>query len=83
VRDRWAPYIVLGAGLLHSTSERASATPAGNAVVKSSDNSFAFHIGGGLRYHITNNWGLRPEWKYYASDRNFSKLAIGVFYQFP
>jgi opacity protein-like surface antigen len=83
VRDNWAPYITVGPGLLHSTAERVSSTALGNNVVKTSDNAFAFHIGAGLRYYFTNNWGVRPEWKFYASDRNFSKLVVGAFYQFP
>jgi opacity protein-like surface antigen len=83
VRRYWEPYIAIGAGLLHSTSERIVTTPAGNMVEDSSDNNFAFQIGGGLRYFIGEKWGVRPEWKYYASERNFSKLSIGVFYQFP
>jgi opacity protein-like surface antigen len=82
-RSHWAPYIVLGAGLLHSTAERAVSTASGSSIEKTSDNDFAFHIGAGLRYYVTDKWGIRPEWKYYASDRNFSKLAVGVFYQFP
>jgi opacity protein-like surface antigen len=83
VRRYWEPYITIGAGLLHSTAERVITSPMGNTVEDSSDNDFAFHIGGGLRYFVRDKWGLRPEWKYYASDRNFSKLSIGVFYQFP
>jgi opacity protein-like surface antigen len=83
VRRYWEPYIAIGAGLLHSTSELIVTTAAGNMVEDSSDNNFAFQIGGGLRYFIGEKWGVRPEWKYYASERNFSKLSIGVFYQFP
>ena len=83
VRRYWEPYIAIGAGLLHSTAERIVTTPTGNTVEDSSDNDFAFQIGGGLRYFIGQKWGVRPEWKYYASERNFSKLSVGVFYQFP
>jgi opacity protein-like surface antigen len=83
VRDHFAPYIVIGAGLLHSTAERVVTAPTGNAVDSFTNNDFAFQIGAGLRYFITDNWGVRPEWKYYASERNFSKLSFGVFYQFP
>jgi opacity protein-like surface antigen len=83
VRRYWEPYIAIGAGLLHSTSERIVTTPSGNVIEDSSDNDFAFQIGGGLRYFIGEKWGVRPEWKFYASDRNFSKLSVGVFYQFP
>jgi opacity protein-like surface antigen len=77
------PYIVIGAGLLHSSAERIVTTAGGNSVEDSSDNDFAFQIGAGLRYFIGEKWGVRPEWKFYASDRNFSKLSVGVFYQFP
>ena len=83
VRRYWEPYIVIGAGLLHSTAETMASSAGANTTQKLSDNDFAFQIGGGLRYFITDSWGVRPEWKYYASDRSFSRLSVGVFYQFP
>jgi opacity protein-like surface antigen len=83
VRRYWEPYIVLGAGLLHSTAEQRVSTASENTTTKLSENDFAFQIGVGLRYFITDSWGVRPEWKYYASERSFNKLTVGVFYRFP
>ena len=82
VRPRWEPYIAIGAGVIHSTAEQLIVSAGGDSTEGIDHNSFAFHIGTGLRYFIRNNWGVRPEWKYYAASRNFSKLTIGVFYQF-
>jgi len=84
IREQWAPYIAVGGGLLYSTFETVTVDNLGNTIVAGRDNkNFAFHIGGGVRYYLTDNIGLRPELKVYVSDRNFARLSVGIFYQFP
>jgi hypothetical protein len=84
LRDNLAPYLAIGGGLLYSTFESVTTDASGNSIVTGRDNkNFAFHIGGGVRYYLTSNIGVRPEFKVYVSDRNFTRLSVGIFYQFP
>ena len=80
VTQRFAPYLVVAAGLLHS---RFSARLPERISLEDSDNDFAFHAGVGARYYITDKWGVRPEYRYSVTERNFSRFVVGVFYQFP
>jgi opacity protein-like surface antigen len=81
--DHWEPYIPIGAGLLHSVFERHTSFGPDATSERESNNDFAFHIGAGVRYFVTPKFGIRPEFRYYVTDRNFSRLTVGLFYQFP
>jgi opacity protein-like surface antigen len=83
VRDRWEPYVPLGVGWLRSVYERQTSAGPEASRVKVSADDFAFHLGAGVRYFVTNKFGVRPEFRYYVTDRNFSRLTIGLFCQFP
>lgn len=81
VRERWAPYGILGAGLLFDTFNAASG-PQG-ALVRVHESNFGFHTGAGLRYYISENWGIRPEFKIVVSNQTFTRLSVGIFYNLP
>lgn len=81
VRDRWAPYGILGAGFIFQPF-RAAVGPEG-AVLSIEDLKFAFHTGAGFRYYIREDWGIRPEFKVIVSTRTFTRMSIGVFYTLP
>ena len=83
VRDRWAPYGILGGGLLWNTFTQNAAGPQGQLIRSSSSTlDFGFETGGGLRYYIRDNWGIRPELKVVVSRQTYTRFSIGVFYVF-
>jgi hypothetical protein len=81
VRERWAPYAILGGGLAINTF-RAYAGPKG-ALISIEDFKAAFQTGAGVRYYIRETWGIRPEFKVIVSSRTFTRASIGVFYVLP
>jgi len=81
IRERWAPYGLVGGGLAFN-SFRAYAGPQG-ALIQLEDFKMAFQTGGGVRYYIRENWGIRPEFKVVVSTRTYTRMAIGVFYTLP
>jgi opacity protein-like surface antigen len=81
IRDRWAPYGLVGGGLAFN-SFRAYAGPQG-ALIGIEDFKMAFQTGGGVRYYVNENWGIRPEFKVIVSTRTYTRMAIGVFYTLP
>ena len=81
VHRRWEPYGILGAGLLHTTWQAGTETlPGAVSWSGSSLDKFAFHTGGGVRYFISDNLGVRGELKVVVSTRNYVRASCGVFY---
>lgn len=76
------PYVASGLGGLRGSASARVTYMGQSQVVKESDTSFYFNVGGGLRYRISGNWGIRPELKIFAGDDTFVRVAIGIFYQF-
>jgi len=74
IHRRWTPYGILAVSVLCNTYEPVS-TGKQSAY-------FGFQTGGGVRYFITENWGVRSELKVIVSQRTFTRLGFGVFYQF-
>ena len=84
VKDRWAPYAILGGGLLWNTFDQTVAGPQGTASIKHYDNfDFGFQTGAGLRYYIRDNWGIRPELKVVVSKQTYTRFSVGIFYVLP
>jgi hypothetical protein len=73
-----APYVSGGLGIIHGSGSVAG--PGFSASAGSND--FMFHFGGGLRYFVKDNWGIRPELKVFAGSDTYVRLAIGLFYRF-
>jgi hypothetical protein len=89
VRRRWAPYGIVGAGLLFDAF-RAVPTGAPQdepgqtqppVVLAVDEFNFGFHTGGGVRYYIRDDWGFRPEFKVIVSNRTYTRFTIGIFYK--
>jgi hypothetical protein len=78
VKDRLAPYVIVGGGLFYN-SFHAYAGPQG-ALIGIDDFKFGVQSGGGVRYYIGDNWGIRPEFKVIVSSRTYTRMTIGVFY---
>jgi opacity protein-like surface antigen len=81
IRDRWAPYVLLGTGLVYNAF-RAYSGPQG-ALIHFDDFKMAFQTGGGVRYYVGESWGIRPEFKVVVSSRTYTRMAVGVFYVLP
>jgi hypothetical protein len=81
VRERWAPYGIVGCGLLFNKFQAVSG-PQGT-LVGIDDFKFAFHTGAGVRYYIREGWGIRPEFKVIVSNRTYTRFTIGIFYTIP
>jgi len=80
--SRWEPYVLLEPALLVNSylaggqTERGSVTRIGNRHSK-----FGLEGGAGLRYYVKAKWGVRAEYRYISSTKNFSEIQAGVFYQ--
>jgi opacity protein-like surface antigen len=84
VRERWAPYAILGGGVLWNAFNQSVAVPQSTAVVRHNTNfDFAFHTGGGVRYYIRENWGIRPEFEVVVSKQTYTRFSVGIFYVLP
>lgn len=84
VRERWAPYAILGGGLLWNTFDQKASGPQGTASIRHYDNfDFGFHTGAGMRYYIRDNWGVRPEFRVIVSKQTFTRFSVGIFYILP
>jgi len=75
-RRRWTPYGILAASMVCTTYDDISTGKGRQSAF------FGFQTGGGLRYFISDNWGVRSELKVIVSHRTFTRLGFGVFYQF-
>jgi len=83
VNHRWTPYALLGPALLFNTYQLQSIRPLGVVHFSGqSDVRFGFAAGGGERYYVNEDWGVRGEYRYTVSTQNFSRILGGVFYRF-
>ena len=91
--SRIVPYLVLGAGVLHTYGRTVTArydTPvAGQSSTQlqiDPSTDFATNFGGGLRYYTTQRFGMRFEAKAYKPTGEytgmFGKVEWGFFFQF-
>jgi len=86
------PYLVAGVGALHHFEKPVTFTYTGadnlQHTLNSSDpagTDFAFNVGGGIRYYISQRFGLRVEAKAYKPNSSFTdvfgKVEGGFFFQ--
>jgi hypothetical protein len=80
---RWRPYALMAGALLFNTF-RVETVRIDGVVIAHGENvsKFGFETGGGTRYFVGENWGVRGEYRYTITSRNFSRLLGGIFYQF-
>ena len=55
-------------------------SPAVAGFANRSKTNFEFRTGGGVRYYVKNNWGIRPEVRVFISSRTLTRISVGVFY---
>jgi len=76
--EKFTPYVLGGLGFL-----RASASASGFGVNSSaSDSSIGLNIGGGARWAVGENWGVRPELKFWIGDGDNTQFTVGIYYGF-
>jgi opacity protein-like surface antigen len=82
-KHRWVPYGLAASALLFNTYRVNYLQTDGIIYYHGqSDAKFGFETGGGVRYYIGRNWGVKGEDRYTFSTRNFNRILGGVFYQF-
>ncbi len=82
--SRWSPYGIAGVGLLWDGLRQETIDPHGVAVSYAWNQFNAgFHTGGGVRYYIGENWGIRPEFKVIVSKQTYTRASIGIFWLVP
>jgi opacity protein-like surface antigen len=83
LRAALEPYLILGGGLLLCTYRAGPLNGDTTTILSSrSDENFGFHTGAGVRYYIRDTWGIRGEYRATISNRNYSRVSLGWFYQF-
>ena len=84
VRHRWFPYGLASTSVLYNTYQLQQFRPNGETYfIGEGDVKFAFEAGGGLRYDVGEDWGVRGEYRYVISTQDFSRLVFGVYYRLP
>jgi opacity protein-like surface antigen len=78
------PYAGVGLGLLHSVADISSSFSLQglNFSTGGSSTDFYVNLGGGVRYYVTERWGVRPEFTIFAGPNTFVRIGAGVFYEF-
>jgi hypothetical protein len=71
--ERVKPYGAVGVGMLRWSFQAAGTRYSGT--------DLAANFGAGVRWHIGEHWGLRPEVRVYVPDRTFVRVAVSLFYQ--
>jgi hypothetical protein len=84
------PYVIGGAGMGYAVQNVSVTVRTGGTQVTEDTSvggsQFGFNGGGGLRYAVSRNFGLRPEFRLfrYVGDEPVTsyRFAVGVYYQF-
>jgi opacity protein-like surface antigen len=83
LRHRVKPYFVTGPAMFYNRYQLQITPPQGASYLSGrQDFKFGWDTGGGLRYYIQDNWGVRTEYRYTVTAQNFGRIVAGVFYQF-
>ena len=83
LRHHWEPYGILAPVLIYNHYRRQGFYSDGTPYYfGGSDVRGGAETGGGVRYYLHKEWGLKGEFRYTITSRNFSTLSIGVFRQF-
>jgi len=83
VKERWAPYGILGAGFLWDVTHLYTGSSGVGPTIRWDQVNGAFHTGGGLRYYVRKNWGIRSELGVIVSTRTYTQFQTGIFYVTP
>ena len=82
INGKWVPYGILGPSAVWSGYHYATVGPNGaRKVVYKEDLNFGFHTGAGLRYHVNQTWGIRPEVRVVITNQTFVVFSLGMFFR--
>jgi hypothetical protein len=77
ITPKWAVYGIAGPSLLLNNYEVATMS---GAYGTRNDVNFGFHTGGGVRYHVNDRWGIRPELRVVISNQTYVAFSVAVFF---
>ena len=84
VGERWAPYGIVGTGLLWDIIHQDTVDSQGLALGRRFYQfNGALHTGGGVRYYVRKWWGIRSEVRVTVSKQVYTQLLAGFFYVTP
>ena len=84
VKPHWAPYGIIGGGVLWNFLRQQTTDSAGlHHTISYNQFNAVLHTGGGVRYYLTENWGIRSEVKVMAGKQVFTQILMGVFFVTP
>ena len=79
---QWEPYGMFGTAVLMNPYTAGILGPNGTVVyVGERHSKFGLECGAGCRYYVRERWGVRAEYRYTSSARNFNRIIGGVFYR--
>ncbi len=86
--SKFEPYVIGAVGGGRFSASGSTEVPGTNLKVSTSVSDTQVRLGGGagLRYYVSENWGIRPELRVdrYFGDQGSTafRYTVGVFYQF-
>ncbi len=86
--SKFEPYVIGAVGGGRMSTSGSAHVPGTNLDVSASSSDTKARLGGGagLRYYVSENWGIRPELRVdrYFGDQGSTafRYTVGVFYQF-
>ena len=81
-KPNFAPYALVGTAFLYNPFQLRTADSNSAMSIDAKDSAFGFETGGGFRYYVRKDLGMRAEYRYTFSSQNFSRILAGFFYQF-
>ena len=82
LRPNFAPYALVGTAYLYNPFEIRQVESGNTSNADEKDSEFGFEVGGGFRYYVWKNVGIRTEYRYTFSSQNFNRILRGFLYQF-
>lgn len=76
--EKFTPYVLGGIGFLRYSVDSNFAGGSFGA----SDSTAGLNIGGGARWKVGENWGIRPELKIFIADGSNVRYSVGFYYRF-
>jgi len=74
------PFATIGAGVIRASASVQGRVGGRNISVSGSESAGTITLGGGLDYDVSDNWGIRPEFRLFRGPDY--RATLGVFYRF-
>jgi len=84
IGKKLAPYAIAGPSVIWNSFQSTTVGPGGDVkALAVNETNFGFHTGGGVRYYLPHDWGIRPEVRVVISAKTYVVTSVGLFYTFP